>query len=107
MTTIIEVVSKIADTAAGIMAMSSKMGVVKSPAEALHFTAKSLISRGNSANSRSGVWSSETTCEQIEEALWFASVAQDILDNTFRPSTGPVGDYALGQVIAIARGDME
>lgn len=71
------------------------------PEKALDFAAAATKQTATDARTRGGIWASETTTRQIEDALFQGSVASDILDGTVeRPSTGNVRAYALAQLIA-------
>ena len=62
---------------------------------AIDYATRSFIDTASEAANRSGYFRFETSSETIEEALFHSSVAKDIQDNTFRPSTGPVRDYLI------------
>ena len=74
--------------------LSKSLSIEMDATDALLFAARAVIANSHDAASRAGQWSGESTTEQIESAHFNASVAQDIIDNTFRPSVGRVGDYA-------------
>lgn len=68
------------------------------PEVALDMAADNAKQTATDARTRGGIWASETTTRQIEDALFQGSVASDILDGTVeRPSTGNVRAYALAQ----------
>ncbi len=55
-----------------------------------------LLANAQAARTRDGSWRYETPTEQIADALFLGSIARDVRENAFRPSTGPVGDYVRG-----------
>ena len=68
---------------------------------ALDYACKHATDNATEARTRGGQWAYESTSEQIEEALFFGSVASDILDGeTTRPSVGNVREYALKHMAA-------
>lgn len=66
------------------------------PEEFLDVIARGFVDNATDARTRTGAWAFESTSEQIENALFYGTVASDILDGTVeRPSTGNVRQYAL------------
>ena len=64
--------------------------------DALTSAARGFIANAEDARARRGVYRFETSSETIEDVLFHASVARDILDgNVSRPSVGNVRAYAL------------
>ena len=58
--------------------------------------AQGMVDNASDARTRRGVWASESTSEQIEAALFYGSVARDVLDGSIaRPSTGNVREHTL------------
>lgn len=88
--------------AATNLANAARIGVElggMSPEAALDMAAKQAVQTATDARTRSGIWSSETSSRQIEDALFQGSVARDVLDGEVsRPSTGNVRSYALGLI---------
>ena len=71
------------------------------PEAAVDQVARALVTRATDARTRNGSWASETTTEEIDAALFYGVVAQDILDGKVaRPSTGNVRAYTLALVAA-------
>ncbi|HCS2945719.1 TPA: hypothetical protein OQU49_004318, partial [Shigella flexneri] len=71
------------------------------PEAAVDQVARTLVTRATDARTRYGFWASETTTEEIEAAMFYGAVAQDILDGKIaRPSTGNVRAYTLALVAA-------
>lgn len=91
---IAESVQMIVASSRAIIDLSKSAHANMDASDALLFAALAVISDGRDAALRTGRWSGESTTEQIESARFNASVAQDIIENTFRPSVGSVGDYA-------------
>ena len=88
------------DTAA-VIANAARIGVELAGVDkeqALDMVIDQFITTAHQARTRDGVWASETSTEQIDAALFTASVAKDARDNTSRPSTGPMRDYVLGLI---------
>lgn len=74
-------------------------GTTMSPTDALELAATNAIANATDATKRTGIWSYESTTEQIETAQFQGAVARDILDGTIeRPSTGNVRAYALALI---------
>lgn len=48
------------------------------------------------ARTRRGAFQYETTTEKLDAMRFLGSVADDVADNTPRPSTGPMRDYVRG-----------
>ena len=66
---------------------------------ALNEAAQAFITQASDARARRGVFTQETTSEQMEDVRFLASVARDILDGEVsRPSTGNVRAYALSLI---------
>ena len=71
------------------------------PEAAVDQIARALVTRAADARTRKGSWASETTTEEIEAAMFYGAVAQDILDGKVaRPSTGNVRAHTLALVAA-------
>lgn len=88
--------------AATYIARVARVGVElgkQSPEAALDTACELAVQNAQNALDRVGQWASRATTQQIEEAVFHGSVAQDILDGTVtRPSTGNVRAYALAVV---------
>ena len=66
---------------------------------ALNAAARTFIDRASDARTRRGAFAGETTSEQLEDVMFLASVAHDILDgDVSRPSTGNVRAYTLSLI---------
>ena len=91
---IAESVKMIVASARATIGLAKSMSVEMGANDALLFAARAVIDNSHDAASRTGQWSGESTSMQIEDAHFNASVAHDIIENTFRPSVGNVGDYA-------------
>ena len=66
---------------------------------ALNAAAQTFIDRASDARARRGDFARETTSAQLEDVMFFASVAHDILDgDVSRPSTGNVRAYTLSLI---------
>lgn len=96
MTAIQEAARDIADRAIATWASADRLGEEFTLEQALNEVIDERIQNAHDARTRRGRWRHETASEEIEDALFAASVAHDVRDNTFRPSTGPVGDYVRG-----------
>ena len=98
MTNATETISSIAaDIATGARTLMDIMGVMDTGA-AIDIAAQSFIDDAGRARTRTGIYRYETTRETIEAAMFRGSVARDALDNTYRPSTGPVRDYVMSLI---------
>lgn len=93
-------ISAVAEALAGIANTTITLSGGKLNAEkALDLAARSAKANATDARTRGGIWATESTTEQIEEALFFGSVASDALDGTIsRPSTGNVREYILARI---------
>lgn len=66
------------------------------PEAALDLAARKSIETATAARTRTGIYAQETSSETIEEVLFYAAVARDVLDGeAFRPSVGNVRQAAL------------
>lgn len=66
---------------------------------ALNAAAQNFIDQASDARARRGAFARETTSAQLEDVMFLASVAHDILDgDASRPSTGNVRAYALSLI---------
>lgn len=92
-------IAEAADKLAGIVKTTILLSGGKLSAEdALDFAARAATANASDARTRGGIWATESTSEQIEETLFFGSVARDALEGTSRPSTGNVRSYVLTQI---------
>ena len=66
---------------------------------ALNTAAQTFIDQASDARTRRGNFAQETTSAQMEDVMFLASVAHDILDgDVSRPSTGNVRAYTLSLI---------
>jgi hypothetical protein len=65
---------------------------------AIRFVAENAVREARNAASRTGIWASESTTEQIDAALFAGAVARDALDGNSRPSVGNVFDAIKARV---------
>ncbi len=93
MTAIQDTAREIAERVTVTLKVTSALGVTLSTESALAQILNDLMQDATDARTRGGRWARESTSEEIDAALWRGSIARDTLDNTSRPSTGPVGDY--------------
>lgn len=95
-------IAEAADALAGVSKTTIALsGGTLTADQALGFAARAAVANAENARTRTGIWASESTKEQIEEVLFFASVARDALDGTTsRPSTGNVREYVLNKISA-------
>lgn len=77
------------DILANTVRLATSFG--KTPDEAMNLAAEAAVKSGHDARTRGGIWASESSAEQIEDALFMATVARDVLDGRVaRPSVGNV-----------------
>lgn len=93
MTAIQDAAQDIATRVHTTIAAYSKLGVELTTTQALDDVIDERIQNARDARARHGQWQNATSSTDIEDALFAATVARDVRDNTFRPSTGPLGDY--------------
>ena len=95
-------ITEVAEALAGITSSTITMSGGKISAEkALDLAARSAQQNAMDALTRTGIWTTESTSEQIQETLFFGSVAADALDGEIsRPSTGNVRQFILARVVS-------
>lgn len=93
MTAIQDTAREIADRTRVTITIAEKLGVTVTTEQALAIVIDGLKRDATDARNRGGWWRYESTTEQIDAVLFAGSIAEDVRANTFRPSTGPVGDY--------------
>lgn len=104
MTAIQDVAQDIATNVATVIKTAKSLGIDMTTEQAIDHVAATYRQYATDARTRHGQWRFETATEAIEEALFAASIARDVQENTFRPSTGPVGDYVRGLLTRLAPG---